>query len=380
MKKPMLYAGLVWLALFGGCASKSELESKKETLKEKKKALREVKREISALESELDELDENWRGMAPSKVLVRVKTLRPQKFEHRISARASIRSRQHIDVLAEAMGRVLRVDVTEGQQVRQGQPLLSVDSEPLRYGLKELSTALGLAKKLYDKRSALWGQNIGSEIDYLKAKSDYEALAAKKKQLLAQLKLAKVTAPFAGTVDQLYVNRGQVVQPGVPVLRLVDNKDVFLEAEVADGYVGKFRVGDPIHVSFPTIGESLDTKISSVGKVIDPVNRTFVLEAKLPSGSENLQPNLLATVQLTDLSVESALVVPTRAVQRDNRGLYVYVAQVKGPDTVAVKRHVVAASDYKGRTYVSEGLRPDESVIVEGFRQLAPESVVQVVQ
>ncbi|MCG8476321.1 MAG: efflux RND transporter periplasmic adaptor subunit, partial [Cytophagales bacterium] len=366
--------------LFFECSQKSEVEVKKQELKEKKKALNDIREEITALEKELDDLDANWRGESVSQVLVKARKMKPQRFEHKIDVRASVKSRQHIDVLSETSGRVQEVLVTEGQKVREGEQLLLVDSEQLRFAIKEAGKALELARKIYDKRSALWKQNIGSEIEYLRAKNDFETLDARHKQLLTQLKFARVAAPFSGTVDQLYVNKGQVVQPSVPMIRLVDNKDLYLEADIADGYVGRFRAGDGVLVNFPTIGESFRTKITSVGRVIDPVNRTFILEARIPSSSYHLQPNLLAMVQLTDLAVRSAMVLPTKVLQRDNKGVYVYVIEEKDGQPVAEKRHVLAKSNYKGATYVSKGLNPGERVIVDGYRQVAPGTVVKIIQ
>ncbi|BDD10192.1 RND transporter [Fulvitalea axinellae] len=381
MKKIFYRSVLLAVAVsFMACQS-DDVSKKKAEWKEKTQAMKTIKEELKSIEAALDTLDPTWRGETKkNELLVELMTVNPTGFQHKIEVRGTVKSRKNVDVSSESMGRLESLGVIEGQKVSQGQLLGRIDSRAIRNQISEVETQMELAKKVYEKRKALWDQNIGSEIQYLEAKNNFESLEAKLGTLKTQLSFTQIRAPFAGTVDKVYVRKGQMMASGTPAFRLISLRDMYVEGEVSEQYVGKFKEGESVMLKFPALEASLDTKISAVGKVIDPTGRTFVLETRLPDGNSELRPNLTAIMNLTDLNVEGGFVVPTRVVQKDNKGDYIYVVAKEKGKNVARKRRVEVASDYKGKTLLSKGLVNGDQVIVEGYRQATPGVEVKAIK
>jgi RND family efflux transporter MFP subunit len=197
-----------------------------------------------------------------------------------------------------------------------------------------------------------------------------------------QYRLSRITAPFDGTVDEVMVTVGQMTAPQLPVARVVDLTGASLEAEVPESYLQRVKVGDPVLVEFPSLGDSVKANLSNVSRFIDPANRTFKVTLRVPNGETYVRPNLLSVVHIRDVVQDSAIVVPSRCIQEDVEGRsYVFVLDhdaEKRPITrkVLVKR----VMDYKGTTLLAPGtgLTGTETIIDEGAKSVGDRQQVKV--
>lgn len=368
----IFFASLVVLAC--GQSSDDSLEGKKASLAAAKKELKALEQKIGDLEKEILAEDPDFGKGRVKTTLITTVPAAQQPFEHKIEVRGNVQSRTNVNVSSEIMGQIISVNVVEGQNVSKGQVLAQIDSENIEKSIEEVTTQLEYATTIFNKRERLWEKNIGTEVEYLQAKNTKESLENQLSTLNTQLSKTKVRAPFSGSVEQVPVREGEVVQPGTPIAFVVSNSNMYITTNVSERYVGRFNVGDEVTVELPALGEEFTSTISAVGNVINPASRTFTVEVKLPQVPEYLKTNLVALVHITDYSTEEAVVIPSRIIQEDFDGNYVYLAQ----NNKAKKVHVKLGQSYNNQTEVLEGLNGGEAVIDKGNRSVADGTSVNI--
>ncbi len=369
--KRTIYLSLLGLSMFAvACQEKNELEEKREALSEKKGEIQELKNEISELETEIAALDPEFAKANRRAALVSTKPVTQTDFKHFVEVRGEVQSDKNITLSAESMGMVASIPVEEGQQVQKGQVLVNINADVLRNNIAGVKTQLELANTVFQRQKNLWDQNIGTEVQFLEAKNRKESLERQLETLQSQLAQSVVRAPFSGTVEEIMVRQGEMASVGVPLVRLVSLEDMYIKADVSENYIGKLQKGDKVTVNFPSLNRTIETTLNSVGQVIDPNNRTFTIEARLPKENDLLKPNLLAVLKVKDFEKEKAIVVPTNLIQRDGQGEYVYVVVQKGEIPQAQKKHITTGISYNNQTLVEKGLAADDVLIDLGFREV----------
>lgn len=364
------YAIVLTTALLMACGGekKNDLQSKRDELTSLKSQETELSAKIKALEVELAKADPARAAEVRSKD-VTVAPLSPTTFRHFVELQGTIDAKNNVQVSPKSGGVVTAVYVKEGDNVRAGQPIAKVDDQLLRESMAELKTQLSLASTVYEKQAALWKQQIGTEIQYLQAKNNKEALERRLATLNAQIGQSTVTAPISGVVDQVIIKVGQSAAPGMGLMRIVNLSKLKVVAKVADTYSGSVRKGDPIIVRFPDVNRQLNSTISFVATTVDPLSRTFTIEAPLPSDN-SLKPNMLAQVKINDQTIDNALVINQNLIQNTENGQLVYVAETEGGKKVAKARSVKTGQAYGGQIAIVQGLKAGDQVVTTGYQDL----------
>lgn len=365
MKKYILF--LSASAILAACGTPEDLKSLQQKETEIQAQIKVLNDTLEAVQMRIAELES---GNAPEQeLLTQVSLLEIQKssFSHTVDIQGIITTDNNITLSAENGGKVMKVYVKEGQRVSKGQRLLDLDGSIVEANLAEVTTRLSLAKELYEKQGRLREQNIGTEIQYIQAKNNYEALQKQKETLQTQLDKFLMKSPIDGTIDAVMVNLGEVTAPGVPVVRVVNLSDLEVTADVSEKYVGKFHNGDMVSVYFPAIKDTLSAKISAVGQVINTNNRTFTIHVNLASKDERLKPNLLAIVQATDFQSNEAITVASNLVQTVGYEKFVLIAVEKEGKWVVEKRTVETGLTSGGMIYIESGLNTGDKVISDGY-------------
>ena len=339
--------------------------------------LDQLKAEYSALGTEIKALEESILQESPdaldaaiSTTLVTTYPLHPEPFAHYLTVRGNVESRTNVVVSAEMMGRVVQSYVQEGSKVMKGQRILRLDGSVLENNKAELSTALELAKTVFERQARLWEQNIGTEIQYLEAKNNVESLERRLSTLQSEMDKLEVRAPFTGTIDRLLVKEGEMLSPGAPVAQFTGNSDMYINAEVSERFVGRFAVGDPVEVFIPTLGLQMASKISAVGSTLNANNRTFTVEVRLDPLPENVKSNMIATVKLQDYYNPEALSIPANLIMQDRIGKYVWkVAMVEGKET-ATKAYIQTGNMSDQMIEVLDGLGEGDQIVDKGYREM----------
>jgi membrane fusion protein, multidrug efflux system len=317
--------------------------------------------------------------VSDERVLVQTKLMSPEPFAHYLTINGAVEAVGEAYVSPETAGRIMTFHVVEGQRVRKGQLLVSLNADAMRSGIAELESGLDLARVVYQRRRELWDKKIGSEIQYLEAKTNLESLENRLESLQAQLEMAEIKAPISGIVDRIESKQGELAMPGMVLLHLVDLQKMRLNAELAESYLGRVKSGDQVEVSFPTYpGLSRSETIGRISQTINPKNRTVIIQVEMTNEDELIKPNMMASLKLNDFMDAEALVLPSIIIKSDLQGSFVYLLEGSGEKAVARKVYIETGLSYEGRTMVLDGLQAGRQVIVAGYNLVSNGMPVRV--
>ncbi len=368
---------LLVVFLIVACEKETDLDKKKAAYEKAKTELDEQKAKVHALKLELEEA--GVLKINDNRSLVTTFELKSSVFEHKIDIRGTVKARGNITISPEIPARVTKVLVKEGEKVKMGQILVVQDAEVLRNNIAELQTSLDLAATIYKRQKKLWDKNIGTEVQYLEAKNRKESLERKLATSKSQLSKSIIKAPFSGVIDRIDARVGQHVQSGMPILRLVSLADMYMKADVSESYVGKFEQGQKVAIYFPSTGVEFEAKISAIGQVIEPKNRTFELEILIPS-NEKIKPNMVAVISISDYKNNEALVIPTNIVFTDSKGVFVYQLKQAEGKNVAIRTDITLGLTYGINTEILSGINAGDVIVDKGIYDISNGSQVKIAE
>jgi RND family efflux transporter MFP subunit len=346
--------------------------------KSKQAQLAEYKQQAHELKLKIDELEKELKATAKVEYTeVVLSDIEPRKFEHFIEVTGRVEADKEIDVSPESSGQILEIKVTEGQQVSKGTVLATMNTGPIDRSIEQVEVNLQMANTTFERQKTLWGQNIGSEMQYLQAKSNKEALEKQLENLQSQKDMSIIKAPLNGIIDIIYQKTGQIAGPQAPFAKLVNIERIKVYADVAEPYLTKVKKGDEVLVNFPAIGTSSATNIQMIGNYINPHNRTFRVRLDLQNKGNLIKPNLDAVVKIRDYVAEDAIVVPSLLIKEDFKGKYTFIAESNSDNLTAKKVYVKTGVSDNNMTEVKEGLAPGMRVISSGFSQVIDGSPIR---
>ncbi|MEY4003216.1 MAG: hypothetical protein RIT07_1258 [Bacteroidota bacterium] len=297
-------------------------------------------------------------------------------FESYLSIEGKADAEQSTIATAQLPGTVTQVLVKPGDAVAAGQALAYMDNSTLRQSRGQLEQQLSFATTLFEKQKRLWQQGVGTEIQYLSAKNQKEALEKNLSTLDAQLSMYIIKAPISGTVESVDTKIGQAAAPGIPMFKVVNLSNLKVVADVAESYSGKINKGDKVKVVFSDINKTIESNISFASKVIDPLNRSFKIEIRL-NGVNDIKPNMLAKLKIADYRSERAVTVPTNAITSGVDEKYVMVKTMQNGKAIASKRNVKTGRTGELRTEILEGLNVGDEIIVTGYQELNDGQIIE---
>ncbi|WP_162055502.1 efflux RND transporter periplasmic adaptor subunit [Pontibacter pamirensis] len=362
--------GIYAMALALGLAACNSGNDKEAQLKELKAQEATLQEQIAALEAELR--TEGTTVAAQKKTVpVSVSSLEQDTFRHYLEVQGRVDFDQNVLVSAKVPGVLTSVRVQTGDRVSKGQTMATIDAQVLEQNIAEVRTRKELADIAYEKQKNLWDQQIGTEMQYLTAKNNKEALERSLATLQQQRDQFNIKAPVSGVVDEVIPNAGEAVAPGIGIIRVVNLQGSKIVAEVSEAYQAKINKGDQAVVYFPDLEKEVETMVDVVSQFINPTSRTFTVELRPKSTQDiTLRPNMVAVVRIQDYKNEDTIVLPVNLVQRDERAEYVYVAQQEGDQYVATRKEITTGMNYGGNVEVLSGLSANDRVITAGYQNV----------
>lgn len=344
---------------------------------DKEAQLARLKEEQAAIESKITTLETELKANGKTVIVekktvpVSVASLAQDTFRHYVEVQGKVDFDKNVLVSARVPGVLTSVRVGRGDRVAKGQTMATIDALVLEQSIAELKTRMELANIAYQKQQNLWNQKIGTEMQYLTAKNNKEALERSLATLQQQREQYNIKAPISGVVDEVIPNAGEAVAPGIGIIRVVNTQGSKIVAEVSEAYLSKISKGDEATIYFPDLNKEVETTVDVVSQFINPTSRTFTVQLRLKDGQEiALRPNLMAVVRIQDYKKEGTMVVPVNLVQQDGNSAYVYVAKKDGNRYVAEKREVKTGMAYNGQVEVLSGLSADDQIITAGYLNL----------
>ena len=305
-------------------------------------------------------------------------------FEHYFEVQGNVTTKDLLVITPEYNGILTHVYVKEGQKVSKGQVLAKIDDGGLGQQLAQVQIQADLAKTTYERQKRLWDQNIGSEIQFLQAKSNYEAQTKAVNQLENQIAKTVVKAPFSGTIDDVITEQGSVVAAGQsPLMRLVNLNNMYIETEVPETYIRDVTKGKHVNVEFPVLGKTVQTQVRQASDFINPSNRTFKVEVDIPDNEKSIKPNLTARLQINDYTNERAILIPQSVISENAEGeQYVYIVDEKNEknEGLAHKTIITTGKTQGDVIEVLSGIENGTEIIKEGARSVKDNQTVKVIE
>ncbi len=335
--------------------------------------LTKLKKERATLDEKIAKLEIEVNKNKPGKATpVSVMEATPQQFNAYIEVQATINGEQNITSTPQAPGTVEKVLVRVGQRVGKGQTLAILDAAAVEQQIKAMEPQGALQKSLYERQQKLWQQNIGTEIQLMSAKAQYEAITKQKAALQAQRGMYTIKASINGVVDAVNIKEGDMASPGMNGIRVVNNDALKVQANLGENYLGKVQEGNAVNLVFGD-GDTMKTKLTYVARAVDPVSRAFQVEVRLGNNNK-LHPNMSCKMQIANYNSAKALLVPVSVIQKTSEGEMIYVLDGNKAKTVNVK----SGRNSNGMVEILEGLNAGDKVITEGYADLENGDLVSV--
>lgn len=332
--------------------------------------LNELKKQRVALDKEIAELEAEVRKNSPEKpTAVSIKTLQPESFSSYVEVQAQVSGDENVYALPNAPtpGVVKSVLVKPGQKVRKGQVLAILDAAAVEQQIKSQEAQLVLLKQLAQKQQKLWDQQVGTEVQLLSAKANYESAQKQYQSLVEQRNMYRIVSPISGTVDAVDVKVGDMSGVSIPEtgIRVVSFDKLKVVAKLGENYIGKVKTGDATQLIFSEIGDTINKKLTYVSRSVDPVSRAFTAEVWL-GNVPTLTPNMSCRMQITNYKNDEALTVPVSVIQNTEDGDMLYIADGKKAKMVSV----TTGRNSNGNVEILSGLKAGDKVIVEGYADI----------
>jgi RND family efflux transporter MFP subunit len=355
-------------------------ETKKSSLEELKSQRLIITNKLDSLNSKLKTIESEIAKIDPNTKLpiVTAFTAKNDVFKHYIEIQGVVKADKNIEIRPELGGTVNSIFVIEGQKVAAGQLLMQLDDTSIKNSIDELTTQLNLAITTFERQERLWNQKIGSEMQYLQAKAQKESLENNLASIKTQARKMKIIAPFSGIVDEIYPKKGELTNPQMPVIRLINLDKVYVEADITESYLPVIKIGTETILNFPSINKEITTEIAQVGNYINPDNRSFKTRINISNNDQSIKPNLLADLKILDFKA-SGIILPSSLVQQDQTGAdYVYLIKDENEQNKVIKSLITITNEYQHNVFVTEGIAENDVLVNAGARLIKEGDIVEI--
>ena len=364
--KRLIYL-LLPVVVFASCG-----ESKKDPAAE----LVKLKKERADLDAKIAKLESGKKDSVKVSP-VSVYTVEVKKFNAFIEVHSMINGDEDVLAVPQGMGTVNSLSVRTGDRVSKGQVLATLDANIVEKQIDGLAPQLSLTKSLYEKQQSLFSQNIGTEVQLMSAKAQYEGIQKQIEALKAQKDLYRIVAPISGTVDAVNLKVGDFASPqgaaaGIGV-KIVSYAKLKAEANLGENYLGNVKQGDPVTLTMPGSTDTIKTTLSFVSHAVDPTTRAFNVMVRLGNNNK-LHPNMSCTMQIANYENAKAMVVPVSVIQKTSSGERLYIADGNKAKLVAVTTGKIA----NGQVEILSGLSVGDKVITVGYEAMEDGQAISI--
>jgi membrane fusion protein (multidrug efflux system) len=364
--KKILYIGT---ALFLAACGNNKPGDYKVQLEDLKKQQTDVASKIAKIEAEHPSADSS------KTTDVGVTEIKTQQFVNYVQIQGKIDAQDNVTAYPQMQATITNIYVKPGQHVSKGQLLVQLDNSVLQQQIAQGEAQLSLTNTVYQRQKNLWDQKIGTEVQYLQAKTNYDAGVKQLAGVRQQAAMYTIKSPINGTIDQMDLKLGQVASPGQTGIRIVNADVLKVKADVPESYSGVVAQGNQVKILVPDANDSLTTNLTFAAKVIDPTSRSFAIEVRLPD-RKTLRPNMTAILKIASYTKNNALVIPVKAIQKSETGDYVFVNNNGTAKKVVIK----AGATYGGQTEILSGLKTGDVLVTDGATDIEDGDKIKVLQ
>lgn len=364
--KKLIYIPVV--LLLAACGQKSGNKDPKAELADLKKQQADINAKIAKLQAKVGSSDSSKSAD------VSIFTVEPGQFNNYVQIQGRIDAQDNVTAYPQASAVITAIYVKVGDHVNKGETLVQLDNSVMQQNIAQAQAQVSLMQQLYQRQKNLWEQKIGTEVQYLQAQTNYQSAQKQMASLKQQADLYRIVSPISGVVDQMDLKLGQIASPGQTGIRVVNADVLKVKADVPESYSASVNEGNNVNVVFPDIQDSLTTKVTFAGKVIDPSSRSFGVEIKLPHNKE-YRPNMTAVLKIVDYSKHNALAVPINSIQKSDEGDFVFVNE----NGIAKRKNIKEGATSGDKVEVTSGINAGDQVVTAGAADLEDGDKVKVI-
>lgn len=366
---------IIILALtFNSCREKTDIDELMSKKSEIQKTIKEKKIELKETIAEIEKLSPEKEIHYPAVSIIEAEQ---GLFEHFFEIQGAIDADKNIMVTPEQGGKIIDLPVKKGQYIRKGAIIARFDTQILASNKVQLEEQLATAKYMYDKQTKLFEEGVGTEIALKQAEGQYKTLQKSIDVLNTQQSKSILYAPFSGYIEKVFPVSGGMAGPSTPIIQLIGLNQLKIVAHVSENYLNSLDKSSMVNVNFPAIDKKMENlRITRIGKSINPVNRTILLEINIPKPTKKMVPNLMASMKIRDYHIEDAIIVPNHVILTNSKKEK-FVFTVNDDNTVS-ERIIKIGKSYQNNTEVIEGLSKGVKVIDRGARKIVDGDRVEV--
>ncbi len=307
---------------------------------------------------------------------VEVQTLTSQNYTDYANVVGTFKPFNDAKVAHETGGIIKEIIKDKGQYVKKGDTILILDNDILKASMEAAKAQYDLAEARFQRQEKVYNENVGSEFEYLNTKFNRDQLKALFQQAKVIYEKSFIKAPFNGVVDARYFEEGEFVPPAVPVVRVIDNSRLKIQAGIPERLVAHIKLGAEVLVFIKELFEQpIVSKVNYVGKALDPANRTFPIEVTIENKSGLIKPDMLAEISVSKGDYENVVIIPEEVVSKSDDGYIVFIAN----NSKAEIRYLDILSRTGEFIVVRNGLNPGEKLITMGFQNLVDGEHISIV-
>jgi membrane fusion protein (multidrug efflux system) len=307
-------------------------------------------------------------------VIVQVVTVEPRDLPRTLSAVGSLQSPQMTTVASEIAGKVVSVDVPEGQRVERRHVLARLDDAEARAALAIAAARRRNARDRLARLESLRAESVSSEQAFDDAKSEFDAAGGEFKRAETRLQKTTIRAPFTGVLGLRLVNVGQYVEPGDPIVEITQVHPLELVFSLPQRHVSEIAVGQTALGMVGLCEARFEGRVDAVDPRVDPATRSVRVNALVPNEEGALYAGMSVRVRLLVGTVTGALVVPQEAIVRQGTKHIVYSVDGEG---LAQQHEVTLGEFFVDGVHIPHGVEAGARVIAAGQQKLSPGTPIQ---
>lgn len=309
-------------------------------------------------------------------VTVKVQVMQPEPYSQQIRLSGSLVAGESVQLVTESAGKVVFLDLKEGQSVSKGQLLLRLNNDDLQAQLRKQEVLLIELKQREMRQAALLDQKGISEQEYERVATELASLEADVAITKAQIAKTEIRAPFSGRVGIRYISEGAYVSPNTRIADLVDDRNMYVDFGIPEKYASRIRNGLSLNVLVSQHPDTFAARVKALEPRIDRTTRSQMARAELSNASGKLVAGSFARVLLELNRIENALLLNSTAVVPELNAKKVFVIR----NGVAEPVEITTLDRDANRVLVDSGLSAGDTVVVSGILKLRPGSVVKILE
>jgi len=297
-----------------------------------------------------------------------------QAVQEKISLVGTMAANESVEIKSEIDGAVEEINFEEGQKVKKGQLLISVDKSKLEATLAQAEANMKMAETTNTRYESLIETRAISKQEFDQAQSSVAANRAAVDLNKAQLKEATITAPFDGVMGDRRVSLGQFVTKGTILTFLINDDPMKAEFYIPERYLSRVKEGQTIELTIAAYpNEKFKGEVYFIDPQIDELTRTALIKARVPNADGKLRRGMFANLELIVNVRENAIMIPDMALIAQGEQVSVFAIDA---ESQAQPKVVKVGLRQAGMAEILSGLQAGDKVIIEGFQKIGPGSKV----